>query len=229
VKSEPGSSELLVIAAVKPWACASCTAQFGRGNLLTMDNAGPLCLDCADLGHLEYLSRGDAALTRRAKRGSRLSAVVVRWSRARQRYERQGILAEVEAIDQAERECLADLEVRERRRERDTRRRVVEDERFVADLADSIRSQFPGCSPGRAERIARHAGARSSGRIGRTSAGRLLTPESVRLAVIASVRHEDTGYEDLLMSGVPRMEARELVREDVDSMLRLWLSGSARP
>jgi hypothetical protein len=229
VKSEPGSSELLVIAAGKPWACASCTAQFGRGNLLTMDDAGPLCLDCADLGHLEYLSRGDAALTRRAKRGSRLSAVVVRWSRARQRYERQGILAEVEAIDQAERECLADLEVRERRRERDTRRRVVEDERFVADLADSIRSQFPGCSPGRAERIARHAGARSSGRIGRTSAGRLLTPESVRLAVIASVRHEDTGYEDLLMSGVPRLEARELVREDVDSMLRLWLSGSARP
>ena len=110
VKTEPSSSELLVIAAIKPWACASCTAQFGRGNLLTMDDAGPLCMDCADLGHLEYLPRGDAALTRRAKRGSRLSAVVVQWSRARQRYERQGILAEVEAIAQAERECLADSE-----------------------------------------------------------------------------------------------------------------------
>ena len=166
VKTEPSSSELLVIAAIKPWACASCTAQFGRGNLLTMDDAGPLCMDCADLGHLEYLPRGDAALTRRAKRGSRLSAVVVQWSRARQRYERQGILAEVEAIAQAERECLADSEVRERRRERDARRRIVEDERFVAELADAIRSRFPGCSPGRAERIARHAGARSSGRIG---------------------------------------------------------------
>ena len=229
MKAEPGSSVLLVIAAIKPWACALCTAQFGRGNLLTMDDAGPLCMDCADLGHLEYLPRGDAALTHRAKRGSRLSAVVVQWSRARQRYERQGILAEIEAIDQAERECLADLEVRERRRKRDARRHEVEDERFVADFADAIRSQFPGCSRGRAENIARHAGARSSGRIGRTSAGRFLTPESVRLAVIASVRHEDTAYEDLLMSGVPRMEARELVREDVDSVLRLWLSGSARP
>ena len=229
VKTEPGSSELLVIAAIKPWACASCTAQFGRGNLLTMDDAGPLCLDCADLGHLEYLPRGDPALTRRAKRGSRLSAVVLQWSRARQRYERQGILAEVEAIAQAERECLADSEVRERRRERDARRRVVEDERFVAELADTIRSRFPGCPPERAERIARHAGARSSGRIGRTSAGRLLTPEAVRLAVIASVRHEDTAYEDLLMSGVPRMEARELVREDIDKMLRAWLSVSAQP
>jgi hypothetical protein len=229
VKAEPGSSGLLVIAAIKPWACALCTAQFGPGNLLTMDDAGPLCLDCADLGHLEYLPRGDAALTRRAKRGSRLSVVVVQWSRARQRYERQGILAEIEAIDQAERECLADREVRERRRERDARRRVIEDDRFVAELADAIGSQFPGCSPGRAQRIARHAGARSSGRIGRTSAGRLLTPEAVRLAVIASVRHEDTAYEDLLMRGVPRMEARELVRGEVESVLRAWLSGSARP
>jgi hypothetical protein len=44
--------------------------------------------------------------------------VVVQWSRARQRYERQGILAEVEAIAQAERECLADSELRDRRRER---------------------------------------------------------------------------------------------------------------
>lgn len=122
------------------------------------------------------ISRGDAALTRRAKRGSLLSAVVVQWSRARQRYERQGILAEVQAIAEAERECLVDSEVRERRRERDARRRVVEDERFVAEFADAIRSRFPGCSHERAERIARHAGARSSGRIGRTSAGRLPTP-----------------------------------------------------
>ena len=153
----------------------------------------------------------------------------MQWSRARQRYERQGILAEVQAIAEAERECLVDSEVRERRRERDARRRVVEDERFVAELADAIRSGFPGCSSDRAERIARHAGARSSGRIGRTSAGRLLTPEAVRLAVIASVRHEDTAYEDLLMSGVPRMKARELVREDVDRVLRAWLSASTRP
>ena len=40
-------------------------------------DAGPLCLDCADLGHLDYLPAGDAALTRRAKKASRQSAVVV--------------------------------------------------------------------------------------------------------------------------------------------------------
>jgi hypothetical protein len=220
--SEPSSPELLVIAAGKPWTCASCSAQFQRGDLLRMDDAGPLCMDCADLGHLEYLARGDAALTRRAKRSSRLSAVVVKWSRARQRYERQGILAEAEAIATAERECLTDAEVRERRRERDAQRRVGEDERFVADLADAIRTLFPGCSAERADRIARHAGARSSGRIGRTSAGRALDPDAVRLAVIAAVRHEDTEYEELLMRGVSRAEARELVRDDVDQILHAW-------
>ena len=220
-----GSSELLVIAASKPWVCASCAAPFERSSLLTMDDAGPLCLDCADLGHLEYLPRGDAALTRRAKRGSRLSAVVVQWNRARKRYERQGILAEVEAIAAAERDCLADSEVRERRRERDAQRRLMEDERFVADLAAAIQAQFPGCPAERADRIARHAGARSSGRVGRTSAGRALDPDAVHLAVIAAVRHEDTRYEDLLMQGVSRSEARELVRDEVDQVLNAWLGG----
>lgn len=218
-------SELLVIAASRPWACATCSAEFDRGAFLTMDDAGPLCLDCADLGHLEFLPRGDTALTRRARRASRLSAVVVRWSRARKRYERQGILAEDDAIAQAEQECLADSEARDRRRRRDAQRRVVEDEQFVADLAAAVRMQFPGCPAERALRIARHAGARSSGRIGRTSAGRSGDPDAVRLAVAAAVRHEDTCYEDLLMSGVARADARELVRDEIDRALSSWLAG----
>jgi hypothetical protein len=217
------SSDLLVIASSKPWSCAACASQFERGQFLTMDGGGPLCLDCADLGHLEFLARGDAALTRRARKASRLSAVVVQWSRARKRYERQGIMAEVDAIGAAEEQCLADVEVRERRRERDAQRRAGEDERFVAELADAVRSQFPGCPAERASGIARHAGARSSGRIGRTSAGRALDPQAVRLAVVASIRHQDTSYEDLLMSGVPRADARELVRDDVDRVLNAWL------
>lgn len=215
-------AELLAIVASRPWQCASCATQFERGDFLTMDDAGPLCLDCADLGHLEFLPRGDAALTRRAKAHSRLSAVVVQWSRARKHYERQGILAEVDAIATAERDCLDDAEVRDRRRVRDAQRRLVEDEHFADDLAAAILAQFPGCSADRAERIARHAGARRSGRIGRTRAGRALDPDAVRLAVIASVRHEDTRYEDLLMDGVPRAQARDLVRGDTDQVLDAW-------
>jgi hypothetical protein len=227
--SADSKSELLVIASSRPWACAACSAQFERHAFLTMDDAGPLCLDCADLGHLEFLPRGDAALTRRAKRASGLSAVVVQWSRARNRYERQGILAEPQAIAQAERDCLADSDVRERHRVRDAERRAAGDEKFVTELAEAIRLQFPGCSARRAKAIARHAGTRSSGRIGRTSAGRALDPAAVRLAVIAAVRHEDTDYERLLMRGVPRNEARDRVRGQIDAVLDAWLVGTRAP
>jgi len=65
-------------------------------------------MSCADLDHLVFLARGDAALTLRARKHSGLSAVVVRFSRARKRYERQGVLVEEAALDQAEAECLAD-------------------------------------------------------------------------------------------------------------------------
>jgi hypothetical protein len=43
-------------------------------------------------------------------------------------------------------------------------------------------------------------------------------------AVVASVRHEDTDYDALLMSGVPRDEARARVRAAVDTVLDRWRS-----
>lgn len=215
--------DLLVIAASKSWTCAGCGADLGAGELLMMEDAGPLCMGCADLGHLEFLAAGDAVLTRRAKKASRLTAVVVQWGRSRKRYERQGILAETEAIEQAEAHCLADAEVRERRRLREEQRRSVADQQFVTELAAAVRAQFPGCPPERATRIAQHAGARRSGRIGRTRAGRELDPEAVRLAVVAAVRHDDTAYEKLLMTGVQRLQARDQVRPDVDRILAGWL------
>jgi hypothetical protein len=45
---------------------------------------------------------GDAALTRRAGKHSKLSAVVLKWSRARKRYERQGLLVEETVLQRAE-------------------------------------------------------------------------------------------------------------------------------
>ena len=215
-------SDLVVVSPVKKWTCASCG---GTGHLLKMEDGGPLCLDCADLGHLVFLPSGDAALTRRATRFSGLSAVVVRWSRSRKRYERQGILAEAEAIERAEQECLSDVEARERRRERDAARRADEDVRFKAELAAAIRKLFPGCPPSRADAMARHAATRGSGRIGRSAAGRALDPDAVHLAVAASVRHVDTDYDELLMSGVDRETARRQVRQRVEDVLRAWRQG----
>ena len=216
--------ELVVISPLKDFSCAACG---GTGDLLFMEDSGPLCLDCADLGHLDYLPAGDAALTRRAKKASRLSAVVVRWSRSRKRYERQGILAESEAIDRAEQECLSDAEARSRRRERDQVRRADEDLRFQDEFAAAIREAFPGCPVSRAEPIARHAATRGSGRVGRSAAGRALDPDAVWLAVAASVRHIDTDYDKLLMSGVDRETARDEVRNRVEDILSAWRDGTA--
>ena len=166
------------MAASKQWSCCECG---GTGALLTMTDGGPLCMSCADLAHLVLLPRGDAALTRRAKKGSRLSAVVIRFSRARGRYERQGLLVEEDALVAAEVACLADEDVRARRRERGEASRIKADDAFHDDFADAIMRLFPRCPPDRAKQIARHAGQRRSGRIGRSAAGRALDEAAVEL------------------------------------------------
>jgi hypothetical protein len=215
---------IIVISPHRAWTCASCG---DTGDFLRMDKAGALCLDCADLGHLEFLPSGDAALTRRATKAGRLSAVVVRWSRRRNRYERQGILAELAAIEQAAQECLSDADVRARRRERDQIHRADHDVRFRVEFAAAIREQFPGCPVDRAEAIALHAAARGSGRVGRSAAGRALDRDAVCLAVVASVRHVDTDYDALLMSGVDRESARAHVYQRVEDVVNAWRDGVA--
>ncbi len=219
--------DLVVVMPIKDWTCAACG---DTGGLLIMDDAGPLCLTCADMDHLVYLGAGDAALTRRAKKASGLSAVVVRWSRSRRRYERQGVLVEEPALEDAERQCLADEDARMRRRERDKERRANEDAGFQARFAAGILRLFPGCPPARAESIARHTGTRGSGRVGRSATGRALDDEAITLAIVASVRHEDTGYDSLLMSGMPREAARDRVQRGIDKVIDAWAKhGSAAP
>jgi hypothetical protein len=174
------------------------------------------------MDHLVFLPAGDAALTRRAKKASKLSAVVVHWSKSRKRYERQGLLVEETALEQAEEQCLADADIRLRRRERDAVRREHEDVEFQRRFAAGIAREYPRCPPERAAAIARHAGLRGSGRVGRSAAGRDLAEEAVTLAVIASIRHEDTDYDDLLMSGVARADARDKIRPAIDKVLAAW-------
>jgi hypothetical protein len=211
--------ELVVISPIKDWTCTECEA---TGSLLLMEGPGPLCMRCADLDHLVFLPSGDAALTRRARKASRLAAVVVRFSRSRRRYERQGILVEEAALDRAERECLADEDARARRRDREQARRAVEDTEIQMRMAREVGRLFPGCPRERARAIAGHTGARGSGRVGRTAAGRALDSDALALAVAASVRHLDSEYDDLLMMGLSRSEARERVRPEVERILERW-------
>lgn len=190
--------------------------------MLVLEDGAPRCLDCADLGHLVFLPRGDTALTRRSREESTLSVVVVRFNRRKGRYERQGVLVEEAGLARAEVRCLADAEARRRRRMRDARLRAARDERFVEAFTAEVRRLFPGCPADRARNIAAHASVRGSGRVGRSAAGRALAEGAVVSAVVASVRHLDTPYDRLLMSAVPRREARSRIAAEVESALRAW-------
>jgi hypothetical protein len=174
------------------------------------------------MDHLVFLGSSDAALTRRTRKHSGLSAVVVRFSRARKRYERQGVLIECAALERAEVECLADEDLRARRREREGERRASENVGFQGKLAAEILRLLPGCPSERAQAIAAHTGRRGSGLVGRTAAGRALDREAVTLAVVAAVRHADTPYDELLMSGVDRDEARRRIEAEVEEILERW-------
>jgi hypothetical protein len=66
-----------------------------------MEPPGPCCLECAGFAGLDWLPRGDAKLTKRAAQLSQKRLVVVRFSRARKRYERQGLLVEPAALRDA--------------------------------------------------------------------------------------------------------------------------------
>ena len=98
------SKELVVFDILRDSKCTECGKELGKGDFLFMEGKHPVCLSCADFDHLIYLPRGDAALTRRAKKYSALSAIIVRFSRSRGRYERQGILVEEAALERAEQE-----------------------------------------------------------------------------------------------------------------------------
>jgi hypothetical protein len=204
--------------------CSECGAELFQGNFLSMEKGKPLCLACADLDHLVFLPAGDAALSRRARKHSPLSAVVVRFSRARKRYERQGLLITPEALDKAEEECADDAPERADARARAAMVRHEQDREFVESVLQAIRRQYPSCPLDEARAIAVHTGERGSGRVGRSAAGRALDPKAIELAVIAHVRHEHTEYDRRLMEGVERLDARQLVREQMHRILAGWKS-----
>lgn len=223
MRATPEQQDLKVFITAGESACGECGEELGRHAWITLaGERGALCLACADLDHLVFLPSGDAALTRRARSHSALSAVVLRWSRARKRYERQGLLVEEPALERAEAECMADAEARARARERDAERRVGLDQQYLDRFAQRVRELFPRCPAGVEVAIADHACRKYSGRVGRSSAAKALDEQAVLLAVVAHLRHAQTGYDALLAAGVERHEARRAVRDRVDAVLAEW-------
>ena len=202
--------------------CSECGAEISQGSLLLMEQGQPLCMPCARLDDLEYLPSGDAALTRRAAKYSERTAVVVRFSRSRGRYERQGILVEASGLEKAEQECELDAGERASARAIGAARRKEQDRALIAEMTVRIGSMFPRCPPPEVAAIAAHTAARGSGRVGRTAAGRKLEKHALAAAVTAAVRHKHTEYDTLLAARVDRALARQQVADRVQAILAAW-------
>src|ERR1035437_5071027 len=217
------STKITVFISHRESVCGECGNKLGSKAWITLRrDKGALCLSCADLDHLEFLASGYAALTRRAGKYSTLSAVVLKWSTARKRYERQGTLVEEQALVRAEDECLADSDVRERRRQLAAVKREYQDGEYIERFASRVRELFPGCPRKREHKIAEHACQKYSGRIGRSAAAKSSSDEAVHLAVVAHVRHTETDYDRLLSMGYDRSDARMSVAGDIERVIAKW-------
>ena len=211
--------DLKVFITSKEVVCSECGEPLGSHAWITLvEGKGAVCLACADLDQLVFLPSGDAALTRRAGKYSPLSAVVLKWSRARKRYERQGLLVEELALQKAEQECMEDAEARARRREREAEHRAGLDQEYVVRFAGRVRELFPHCPAG-------HACQKYSGRIGRSAGAKNLDADAILLAVTADIRHNETRYDELLTQGLDRWLARDQIKDEVDRILKCWKTG----
>jgi hypothetical protein len=221
-KAIPGHEPVFPAHAPAP-TCAKCRTVLAPGVLIRpAANHGVLCLDCAGLGGLVLLPAGDVAITRRAQKYSPRWAPVLKWSPRRKRFERQGILVEPAAQQQAAAACAADAGVREVKREADGRRREREELRYRAEFANLIQKLFPGAPEGVAEEVAAHACEKSSGRVGRCAAAKDFSEKAVTLAVVAHIRHLETSYDRLLAMGYNRNRARDRIRERLQEVLAEW-------
>jgi hypothetical protein len=219
----PATPEIKVFISNREGACVECDAALGRSSWICLvENKGALCLSCADLDHLEFLATGDAALTRRAKQGSSLWAVVLKWSASRKRYERQGLLVESSALDAAEAACTEDASARADRARRRAEREEVSDREYVERFANEVRRRYPGCPAGRERTIAEHACRKYSQRIGRSAAAKNFDANAIELAVRAHLRHSETEYDSLLVRGIDRHDARTAIADVVNEVVQRW-------
>lgn len=217
---------IVVFSAVQDSMCSECEEELGKGRFLRVEKGKPLCIECADVDHLVFLPRGDAALTRRSKKYSELSAVVLKFSRARHRYERQGLLVEQEALERAEMECADDEPDRKAARERAAVYREQADKEYVTRFSNEIGIRYPGCPAAEAKSIAEHACRKYSGRVGRSAAAKVFDTTAIDLAVKAHIRHEHTRYDSFLSKGWERTEARQAIAEELEGVVAKWRGAS---
>ena len=99
---EQSVNEVVWISHKDQQTCSVCGKSLGRGNFVQVNrNDGVRCMECMGYSELCFLPAGDAKMTRLATSRSSRVVVVVKWSSARKRHERQGILVDEQAYDAA--------------------------------------------------------------------------------------------------------------------------------
>ena len=229
IKKKATDNPLQVFISTKEAKCDECAKKLTRNEWTLLEkNSRVFCLKCAGLDHLIFLPSGNVAMTRRSKKHSSLSAVVLKRSRGRRPSERQGLLVEKSALEKAKKECEADADKRRKNREKAAIRNEKLDKQYVVDFAARIRKLFPSCPPKRESEIAEHACRKYSGRVGRSANAKQLNKKEVTLAVIAHIRHIETNYDELF-SGIgkaEKCEIRKAVSDKVNKTLQKWKSDS---
>lgn len=201
--------------------CSKCNKDLSMGYVY-FENGCSFCLECIGLGNLEYLPSGNIALTRRATKNSTKYAIVLKYSSARKRNERQGVLVEFDAIQKAKEECLKDEEKRKLRQNRNQIKIEQKDNNYIKQYADEIRKNYPYMPEKEEFKIAEHACEKKSGRVGRSASAKIFNKSTIILAVRAHIRHCYTDYDDLINKCYDKYDARKMVEDEISNIEKSW-------
>jgi hypothetical protein len=207
---------------LKDIKCDKCGSKIRQGNVLREVKEKVYCLKCSGMEGLVLLPAGDRTLTVRAKKLSKLSAVVLKWNKIRKCYERQGLLVGKKALTEARRSCAADKDIRKEKRKKAAVYAAKADLKYKKSFATAVTQAYPGCGIKNAGFIAEHACEKYSGRVGRSAAAKKLEPQTINLAVRAFIRHNMTEYESLFEKGYFKTKARKTIIGQVNEIAEKW-------
>jgi hypothetical protein len=204
--------------------CQLCLKSIPRGQAFVAEseNHRGTCFACSPFAKLAFLKPGNAAMTRRSKKHSKLCGVVFAWNARRKRFERRGQYVEAAAIISAELECKADAADRLQKNQKAAIVRAEQDKVYIAEFSKAIRERYSNCPVNREVAIAKHACEKHSGRVGRTAKAKEFDEKMIDLAVEAHIRHAETNYDNQFGQGKVKKQIRSDVRMEVSTIMRKW-------
>lgn len=178
------------------------------------------------------LPPGDAALTRRVK--AQGDFWLVQEKKGRKVFSR-GVWAEAELIESLKKDLEAerDTDTYKKKREADTRRREKKQEEYVEDFEGAVSTylnfhpRYEDLAKELSKRVTELATPVGSGTVARTQ--RIPIEKRAEAAVIAWLRHQTTGYDNMVIPRVKgkRREVRRMLARRSKELLNRYRQGEA--